>query len=133
MRQYFDGLRAPHVYNGSELKLVWCVVDNRNGNEVPSILDWPLLIMRRNHTMLSKISYVGRWLFGRKALLSVRVVAHESILTSPSRKGPGSPDRGAAEISDLKIESMKDSITYSYTRANWSVRVVDPYKNVRYR
>jgi hypothetical protein len=35
--QDFDGLRAPYVYNGSELKLVWGIVDNRNGNEVTSI------------------------------------------------------------------------------------------------
>jgi len=41
MRQYCvqdsDGVRASYIYNGSELKLVGCVVDNRNGNEVPSI------------------------------------------------------------------------------------------------
>ena len=38
LRQYcvqnLTGLSEPNVYNGSELKLVWCIADNRNGNTV---------------------------------------------------------------------------------------------------
>ena len=43
MRQYrvydLNGIVASYFYNGGKIKLVWRIVDNRNGNAVVSIFE----------------------------------------------------------------------------------------------